>query len=233
MALPSLRRVRVDRASRSWLREIGIPAVGRRAFLALNVASPLGEALDPLRLDPPLGWGRILPVLRFPHAGPRGRRAGRRARRRARGRRAGRRALPVRGDARSAVRAAGLARRASPSRLRFLAHLVWLDVLYGADPDRAPGGAAGPGGAGAGARAGGDDHRGGSHPALAGLARGCPRHRRSRAGLRRPAGGAGAPGVGGRFAPAGRGARPSPISPPPPSRAPHRAMMRGYVDVGQ
>ncbi|HTB61612.1 MAG TPA: hypothetical protein VLC06_27300, partial [Polyangia bacterium] len=66
MALPSLRRVRVDRASRGWLREIGIPAVGRRAFLALNVASPLGEALDPLRLDPPLGWGRILPVLRFP-----------------------------------------------------------------------------------------------------------------------------------------------------------------------
>jgi hypothetical protein len=26
----------------------------------------VGEALDPLRLDPPLAWGRILTVLRFP-----------------------------------------------------------------------------------------------------------------------------------------------------------------------
>ncbi|HZL19178.1 MAG TPA: hypothetical protein VFG23_15690 [Polyangia bacterium] len=65
-ALPGLRRVRIDRTSRSWLREIGIPSVGRRAFLALNAASPLGEALDPLRLEPPIGWGRILPILRFP-----------------------------------------------------------------------------------------------------------------------------------------------------------------------
>src|SRR6185436_14596046 len=65
-ALPALRRVRVEQTSRSWLREIGIPVVGRQAFLALNVASPLGEALDPLRLDPPVSWGRILPVLRFP-----------------------------------------------------------------------------------------------------------------------------------------------------------------------
>ena len=65
-ALPTLRRVRIEQTSRSWLREIGIPVVGRQAFLALNVASPLGEALDPLRLDPPIAWGRILPVLRFP-----------------------------------------------------------------------------------------------------------------------------------------------------------------------
>ena len=63
-ALPGLRRVRIEATSRSWLREIGIPVVGRQAFLALNVASPLGEALDPLRLDPPIAWGRILPVLR-------------------------------------------------------------------------------------------------------------------------------------------------------------------------
>ena len=63
-ALPALRRVRIEATSRSWLREIGIPVVGRQAFLALNVASPLGEALDPLRLDPPIAWGRILPVLR-------------------------------------------------------------------------------------------------------------------------------------------------------------------------
>ena len=65
-SMPKLRRVRIEQTSRSWLREIGIPVVGRQAFLALNVASPLGEALDPLRLDPPVAWGRILPVLRFP-----------------------------------------------------------------------------------------------------------------------------------------------------------------------
>ena len=65
-ALPGLRRVRIEHQSRGWLREIGIPLVGRRAFLALNVASPLGEAIDPLRLDPPVAWGRILPALRFP-----------------------------------------------------------------------------------------------------------------------------------------------------------------------
>ncbi len=65
-SMPKLRRVRIEQTSRSWLREIGIPVVGRQAFLALNIASPLGEALDPLRLDPPVAWGRILPVLRFP-----------------------------------------------------------------------------------------------------------------------------------------------------------------------
>lgn len=65
-ALPRLRNVRVEVVRRSWLREIGIPSSGRPAFLALNVASPLGEALDPLRLEPPLSWSRILPALRFP-----------------------------------------------------------------------------------------------------------------------------------------------------------------------
>jgi hypothetical protein len=65
-ALPALRRVRVEVVKRAWLREIGIPSAARPAFLALNVASPLGEALDPLRLEPPLAWSRILPALRFP-----------------------------------------------------------------------------------------------------------------------------------------------------------------------
>ena len=65
-AMPTLRRVRVDVVRRAWLREIGVPAVARDAVLALAVASPLGEALDPLRLEPPLAWSRILPVLRWP-----------------------------------------------------------------------------------------------------------------------------------------------------------------------
>jgi len=65
-ALPRLRNVRVETVRRTWLREIGIPASGRDAFLALNTASPLGEALDPFRLEPPLSWSRMLPVLRFP-----------------------------------------------------------------------------------------------------------------------------------------------------------------------
>jgi hypothetical protein len=136
MALPSLRRVRVDRASRSWLREIGIPAVGRRAFLALNVASPLGEALDPLRLDPPLGWGRILPVLRFAPVA------------RAVAGSAVELGIDRAGDALAGAlyRFAGMhdppfglaaSEESVAFALRFLAHLVWLDVLYGVDPDRA------------------------------------------------------------------------------------------------
>jgi hypothetical protein len=122
--------VRVEQTSRSWLREIGIPVVGRQAFLALNVASPLGEALDPLRLDPPVAWGRILPVLRFPTL-----------------------ARVVAGQAvstgvdRSGDALADALYRfasfhdpqpgvdASPEAvafaLRFMAHIVWLDVLFG------------------------------------------------------------------------------------------------------
>lgn len=129
MALPSLRRVRVERASRSWLREIGIPAVARRALLALNVASPLGEALDPLRLDPPLGWGRILPVLRFPVLA-----------------RAVAGSVVDLGVERSGDALAGALYRYAGMHdpplgvpvsgesvafaIGFLAHLVWLDVLY-------------------------------------------------------------------------------------------------------
>lgn len=129
-ALPALRRVRVERSSRSWLREIGIAAVGQRAFLALNAASPLGEALDPLRLDPPIGWGRILPILRFP----------------AIARVVAGAALGVgverAGDALSGAlyRFAGFhdppvglpaSSEAVAFALRFLAHLVWLDLLFG------------------------------------------------------------------------------------------------------
>ena len=129
-ALPGLRRVRIDQTKRGWLREIGIPVVGRRAFLALNVASPLGEALDPLRLDPPLAWGRILPILRFPVLA----------------RVVAGRAVEIGVDRAGDVMAEALYRfagfhdppvgvRASAEAmtfsLRFLAHVVWLDVLFG------------------------------------------------------------------------------------------------------
>jgi hypothetical protein len=66
LALPRLRRVNVEETRRLWLREVGIPACARAAFGAMSRASPLGEALDPLRLEPPISWGRILPLLRFP-----------------------------------------------------------------------------------------------------------------------------------------------------------------------
>jgi hypothetical protein len=130
MALPALRRVRIERTDRSWLREIGIPAVARPAFLALNVACPLGEALDPLRLEPPVAWGRILPVLRFPSLA----------------RAVAGRALEVGVERTGDALAEALYRFASfhdppvglsasaegiAFALRFLAHIVWLDVLFG------------------------------------------------------------------------------------------------------
>jgi hypothetical protein len=66
LAMPRLRRVRLDEVRRSWLREVGISALARPAWQELLTASPLGEALDPLRLEPPLSFARVLPVLRFP-----------------------------------------------------------------------------------------------------------------------------------------------------------------------
>jgi hypothetical protein len=137
IAWPTLRRVRVERRDRSWLREIGIPAVARRAFLALSAASPIGEALDPLRLEPPLSWGRILPILRFP----------------ALARIVAGRMLELGVDRAGDALAEALYRFASfhdppvglPASgdaigfaLRFLSHLVWLDVLYGPPPDKRP-----------------------------------------------------------------------------------------------
>jgi hypothetical protein len=138
-ALPKLRNVRVELVRRTWLREIGIPAVGRAAFLALNLASPLGEALDPLRLEPPLAWSRILPVLRFP----------------ALCRAVVGRALDLGvGPAGEAFAdalfrfaslqepAGGMVASAEALRfaIRFLAHLIWVDLLFGA---RAPADGAG------------------------------------------------------------------------------------------
>jgi hypothetical protein len=126
-ALPALRRVRVEQASRSWLREIGIPAPGRAAFLELNAASPLGEALDPLRLDPPPAWGRMLSVIRFPALDLGVERAGD-ALAAALYRYAGLHDPPV------GLRPSG---EGAVFAFRFLAHLVWLDVLFRADGRRA------------------------------------------------------------------------------------------------
>jgi hypothetical protein len=66
VALPRLRRVSTTSQRRLWFREIGVPACGRPLWVALYRAAPLVEAFDPTRLDPPLAWERILPVLRFP-----------------------------------------------------------------------------------------------------------------------------------------------------------------------
>jgi hypothetical protein len=66
VALPRLRRVATTSQRRLWFREIGVPACGRPLWVALYRAAPLVEAFDPTRLDPPLAWERILPVLRFP-----------------------------------------------------------------------------------------------------------------------------------------------------------------------
>jgi hypothetical protein len=65
-AMPRLRQVRVETFRRGWLREIGMPVCARPAFLALSIANPLGETEDLFRLEPPVGWSRILPALRFP-----------------------------------------------------------------------------------------------------------------------------------------------------------------------
>jgi hypothetical protein len=129
-ALPALRRVRVEAVKRLWLREIGVPSVAREAVLALGVASPLGEALDPLRLDPPLFWSRILPVMRAPQLA----------------RIVAGRMLEIGLERAGDGLASALLRFASfqdppggvaatpeavAFAIGFLAHLVWLDVLFG------------------------------------------------------------------------------------------------------
>jgi hypothetical protein len=129
-ALPELRRVRVEAVRRAWMREIGVPAVAREAVLALATASPLGEALEPSRLEPPLAWSRILPVLRGPRTG-----------------RVVAARLVEEGLARAGEALASALFRfasfqdpaggapATPEAvafaLRFLAHLAWLDLLFG------------------------------------------------------------------------------------------------------
>jgi hypothetical protein len=135
MALPRMRRVSSTSVRRQWWKEIGVPVCGRPLWIALYRASPLGEALDPLRLDPPLAWERILPVLRFAPlcrvvAGQ---------------------LLQVGLESAGAAMVAALLRfmslhesaGASPSAVgfavQFLAHAFWLQHLYGAPDEPGPG----------------------------------------------------------------------------------------------
>ena len=235
-ALPKLRRVRVDSSRRTWLREIGDPRPSARdAFLALNVASPLGEALDPLRLDPPLGWGRILPGAALPGARPRrspgaavelgvDARATRWPTRssaspRCRIRRAALPATRRGGRLRAPLpRAPRVARRALRRRV---------PTARGAARPAQP--------AGAGARAGGDAHRGRAHaPALV-WPRDVAARRRSRPGVRARASTAARRAA--RRRPARRAWRRrsaiADFARRPPVTRPARAMMKGHVDVRQ
>jgi len=150
LALPAVRGVRVETARRSWLREVGVPAEARPAFLALMEASPLGEALDPLRLDPPPSWSRLLSVLRFPAiarlvagrmlelgVGRCGDALGE-----ALYRFVSRQDDPAGGG--SGGRRSGLSPGAVAFALQFLAHIVWLDVMFAPGaPREANGGGAG------------------------------------------------------------------------------------------
>jgi hypothetical protein len=140
LAMPRLRRVRMEETRRLWLKEVGVPAYARGAWAALQRASPLGEALDPLRLDPPLAWGRILTVLRFPSLA----------------RLVADRVLELGLVPAGASLAAALfpyAAQRGPGAggrtaeagdiafaVRFLAHVVWLDRLFGTDEPEAEGG---------------------------------------------------------------------------------------------
>lgn len=140
-ALPWLRRVRLDSVERSWLDDLGVPAPGRAAHMTLCAADPLGEAMHPLRSDPPVSWPRMLPALRFP----------------ALARVAAARAIELGlGRAGSAL-AMALLRLPEESRhapgspaaaeeigfaVRFLAHLVWMDQLFGRPEKEAAGGRA-------------------------------------------------------------------------------------------
>jgi hypothetical protein len=68
-ALARMSATTVTSRRRDWWREIGFPICAERAIEELFRACPLLEAMDPLRLHPPLSWRRILPVLRFPALG--------------------------------------------------------------------------------------------------------------------------------------------------------------------
>jgi hypothetical protein len=137
LAMPRLRRVTVEETRRAWLREVGIPSCARAAFGALSRASPLGEALDPLRLEPAISWARILPILRFPTLG----------------RQVADRVIELGLLAAGGALATALFQYASvrdaPSPgtsaagvafgTKFLAHVVWLEILFSRE-DPAPAG---------------------------------------------------------------------------------------------
>ena len=134
--LARLTHVSVQARRRAWWKEIGFPTSVDRAVATLFRACPLLEAMDPMRLHPALSWRRILPVLRFP----------------ALARAVASRVLDLGCEAAGSAFASALLRFASLGdedgaaangeeiafAIRFVAHVFWLDQLFGAAGDLAP-----------------------------------------------------------------------------------------------
>jgi hypothetical protein len=128
-ALARLSATPVQTRRRAWWKEIGFPACADHAVAVLFRACPLLEAMDPLRLHPPLSWRRILSVLRFP----------------ALGRAVAGRVLELGCEPAGSALAGALLRFASVGdegsgpataeeivfAIRFVAHVCWLDRLFG------------------------------------------------------------------------------------------------------
>jgi len=122
----------VSSRRRTWWKEIGVPACADAAIEALFRACPLLEAMDPLRLHPPLSWRRILPVLHSPSLS----------------RAIANRVLDLGIEPAGSALASALLRFASVGEgseplanaqeaalgIRFVAHVFWLDQLWG--PER-------------------------------------------------------------------------------------------------
>jgi hypothetical protein len=135
-ALVRLTHASVQARRRAWWKEIGFPTCADRAVATLFRACPLLEAMDPMRLHPALSWRRILPVLRFP----------------ALARAVASRVLDLGCEAAGSALASALLSFASLAdedgsaangeeiafAIRFVAHVFWLDQLFGAAGDLAP-----------------------------------------------------------------------------------------------
>jgi hypothetical protein len=131
--LARLPSAQVQARRRTWWKEIGGPTCVDAAIGTLFRACPMLEAMDPLRLHPPLSWRRILPVLRFP----------------ALSRAAANRVLELGTEAAGSALAGALLRFASVGEgseplasaqeaalgIRFVAHVFWLDQLWGEGQD--------------------------------------------------------------------------------------------------
>jgi hypothetical protein len=128
-ALARLPLSQVGSRRRTWWKEIGVPACADAAIETLFRACPMLEAMDPLRLHPPLSWRRILPVLGFPSLS----------------RAVANRVLELGTEAAGSALAGALLRFASVGEggeplaqaheaalgVRFVAHVFWLDQLWG------------------------------------------------------------------------------------------------------